>query len=273
MHSAVKAAIADLSEKRWAIEIVAPLAGGTLNQVFRVKANDVDAVLRVQTSDRLMSSAKTREFKVTRLASEQDIAPPLLAFDVELGYMLSCYVAKDSSTVYNHEAIDLMLALHGLSEKVEGPSIRDMLKGYLANRKDIAPTLLHEFDASYKALDGFNKVLCHLDPMMANVVGKGANAKLIDFEYSAMECPLIDIAMYASQHESTNDILRKFIAKGVTQPTESQWLSALFISALLEYAWYEAAKDQLDDQDLVTRSRARYLLAKQALDQLPNTNV
>jgi len=233
--------------------------------VYRVTANGVDAVLRVQTSDRLSISARKREFEITRLASNHSVAPKLLAHDVELAYLLSEYVEQYRAAGNNDHEISCLLRLHSICEYPSGPSIRDMLKGYLMSCPEIITTLLKEYDECYKVLDGLPRSVCHLDPLRSNIVGKGDSTRLIDFEYSAVEYSLIDIAMYASQFDCPNDVLQRFVELGTDAPKGRQWQSALLISALVEYAWYESAQHQLNDPAPLRAAKARYLKAKQAL--------
>ncbi len=237
------------------------LTGGTMNLLRRITINDVQAVLRIQTSPLVNRRVKKQEFAITALASDMGISPQMISSNAEQGYMVLQYIQPDGQSIDIEEACRLIDQVHQMpvnSTIDRELSIRDMFVGYLELSLSRDQELLNQFDCAYARLKGMPKSICHLDPIKANFVCDSDRAYLIDFEYSTLEFSIIDQAMLAYTFEN-----EPFVENFFNVENQTAWQAAKFLCAVVEYGWYLSAEGFKAETE---QARQRYYTALQRFD-------
>jgi thiamine kinase-like enzyme len=105
-------------------------------------------------------------------------------------------------------------------------------------------TLARAFDASYPPT-----AFCHNDLVMANILGDGATARLIDFEYAGRAAPLLDLANLAAMNDfaalQRRLLLSEYYGKAADAPTERELDGAIRMVRVLAYFWACVAEQRV----------------------------
>lgn len=216
--SIVEAAIAEW--RQWQVqlsgkpEIVRTLGAGLSNQSYLLQAGDTRLALRINNCDgRLPGIDRQREADIWQAAFEAGIAPALL--HAQDRYLVSAFVAGD--TCHSAEQVFRLLEkCHAI--KIDTPQLdyAQHIQTYWARieqsaitqsgteqtGKPIEQALINERQAMMECLLTLSAqqqapVLCHHDPVMANVVGSPKRLYLIDWEYAAKGMAVLDYAALA----------------------------------------------------------------------------
>jgi aminoglycoside phosphotransferase (APT) family kinase protein len=243
------------------------LGGGLNARSFLVVAGGRRHVLRLPVAGSVAWLDLAAEARAMRAAAAADLAPPVIAVDVEAGLLLTDYQPMLwSPDLVRQPAVLTMIArllraLHRLPVDLPVYSVESFTSSYLAmlaasNVRALSAeegrwateltTLGREFDATHPPT-----AFCHNDLAAANILVDGAAARLIDFEYAGRGTPLLDLASLAAMNDfaeaQKRQLLGEYYGTAAAAPTLRDLDNAVRMVRLLAYFWGRVAEQRLTE--------------------------
>jgi aminoglycoside phosphotransferase (APT) family kinase protein len=244
---------------------VRALGGGFNARSYLAEGGGRRHVLRLPVAGSMAWLDLATEARAMSMAAQFDLAPAVIAVDVEAGLLLTDY----HMTLWTPELIRqstsiaiiarLLQDLHRLRIDLPVYSIDHFTTTYLAA---LAQTAAHvpsaeekrwageltrlgrDFDTSYAPA-----AFCHNDLVAANILIDGAAARLIDFEYAGRGTPLLDLASLAALNDfaeaQKRHLLDEYYGKASAAPTLRDLDNAVRMVRLLAYFWGRVAEQRL----------------------------
>jgi aminoglycoside phosphotransferase (APT) family kinase protein len=267
----------DEAHVRAALRRVWPDAGGVENVQIRALGGGFNArsylavgggrrhVLRLPVAGSVAWLDLKTEARAMRAAAEADLAPAVIAVDVEAGLLLTDYrmMLRTQELVRQSTSIAmiarLLRDLHRLNVDLPVYSVDHFASTYLAALAKIAAHVpsaeekrwADELTRLGRQFDTSNPptAFCHNDLVAANILIDGAAARLIDFEYAGRGAPLLDLASLAGMNDfaeaQRRQLLDEYYGAGAAAPTLRDLDNAVRIVRLLAYFWGRVAERRL----------------------------
>ncbi len=241
------------------------LGGGLMARSFLAAAGERRHVLRLPVASSMAWLDLASEARAMRAAASADLAPAVIAVDVEAGLLLTDYQPTlwTPDLVRQPTAVTMIVrvlrALHRLQIDLPVYSVRHFASAYLTALVKItarAPTaeeqtwadeltrLGRRFDMRYAPT-----AFCHNDLSAANILIDGAAARLIDFEYAGLGAPLLDLASLAGMNgfaeAQRRQLLDEYYGTSLAAPTLRDLDNAIRMVRLLAYFWGRVAEERL----------------------------
>jgi aminoglycoside phosphotransferase (APT) family kinase protein len=243
------------------------LGGGMNARSYLVVAGERRHVLRLPVAGSVAWLDLPTEALAMSVAASADLAPPVIAADVEAGLLLTNYRATlwAPDLVRQPASVTmiarLLRALHRLPIHLPVYSVESFTSTYLAalaansvrslsaEEGSWASELMklgRDFDATFAAT-----AFCHNDLVAANILIDGAAARLIDFEYAGLGAPLLDLASLAGMNDfdetRRRQLLDEYFGTAADVPTLHDLDTAVRMVRLLAYFWGRVAEKRLAD--------------------------
>lgn len=243
------------------------LGGGLNARSYLIVAGERRHVLRLPVAGSVAWLDLAAEARAMRAAAAADLAPAVIAVDVEAGLLLTDYRMMLWSTDLLRQPavltliVRLLRTLHRLSVDLPVYSVQRFTSSYLAalassNVRTLSAeegrwatelmTLGRDFDAAHSPT-----AFCHNDLVAANILVDGAAARLIDFEYAGLGAPLLDLASLSGMNGFTEaqrrQLLDEYYGTASRAPTLSDLDNAVRMVRLLAYFWGRVAEKRLAD--------------------------
>lgn len=246
---------------------IRPLGGGLIARSFLVVGGRRRHVLRLPVASSVAWLDLATEARAMRAAAAADLAPAVIAVDVEAGLLLTDYrmmlwtpdLVRQPTVVAM--VARLLRALHRLSVELPVYSVQGFASTYLTalasgrtcslsaeeqRWADELTRLGRQFDMSYAPT-----AFCHNDLGVANILIDGAAARLIDFEYAGLGAPLLDLASLAGLNDfaeaQRRQLLDEYYGTAPAVPTMRDLDNAIRMVRLLAYFWSRVAEQRLAD--------------------------
>jgi aminoglycoside phosphotransferase (APT) family kinase protein len=241
------------------------LGGGLNARSFLVVAGNRRHVLRLPTSSSVAALDLAAEARAMRAAAAADLAPAVIAVDLEAGLLLTEYRGGGEPQLAAHQAVIAMVAralraLHQLRVDLPVYSVRAFTSTYLtalgASTRALNTeerTWAHELTQLGERFDTSHAptTFCHTDLVVSNILTDGAAARFIDFEYAGLGAPLLDLASLAGMndlwHAQRRQLLDEYYETAAAQPTMRELDDAVRMVRLLAYFWSRMAEQRLAD--------------------------
>jgi aminoglycoside phosphotransferase (APT) family kinase protein len=254
------------------------LRGGLNSRSYLVVAGERRHVLRLPVASAVAWLDLAAEARAMRAAAAADLAPPVIAVDVEAGLLLTDYraapwtpeLARRPAAVAR--VAHLLRALHRVSVDLPVYSVRWFATTYLAalageRARPLSAeearwageltTLGEKFDAEHPPA-----AFCHNDLAAANILGDAAAARLIDFEYAGHGAPLLDLASFAGMNglakSQRRQLLDEYYGTASAMPAMRDLNNAIRLVKLLAYFWGRVAEVRLADARAHTKLAANF---------------
>jgi thiamine kinase len=246
---------------------IRPLGGGLNERSYLIAAGERRHVLRLPVASAVAWLDLATEVRAMRAAAAADLAPRVIAVDVDAGLLLTDYGAAPWTPDLARRPAGiarvarLLRALHGVSVELPAYSVRWFATTYLAAlREECArplraeeerwagelATLGEQFDAEHPPT-----AFCHNDLAAANIVADAAAARLIDFEYAGRGAPLLDLASFAGMNglakPQRRQLLDDYYGTAAAAPAMRDLDNAIRLVWLLAYFWGRVAEVRLAD--------------------------
>ena len=238
----------------WSVE---PLHGGSSNRCYLLSRNNERLVFRLNQAQ-AVGVHRARELAIHQQLALRGMAPIVVAGDPK-SYLLTEYVAGPRWALGDtrqpdrlralgkylrvlHEvpvdelsqfpAFDLteITARYWADPMVANDPALERIKGEATN---LLRMLGNEGWLSHRAC------LCHHDPIFRNLFGDSA-LQMIDWEFSAVGNPLLDLGLFVSYHDLPHDLATPLYESyfGICSKIELQRMaSAIRVAQLLELLW------------------------------------
>lgn len=260
---------------------VRPLSGGAINRNYLVDVDD-GYVLRLappvhSRSDIGIDMANSAV--VAKIAAEAGVGPSVIGVDQETGDSLIQFLpgVLSASTIRDPDVLRrvgyTVRRLHelpaGTVRRVSAFDECDEWFGNSVGRGAQLPdnypklwTLLEECRAVLESIEG--RCLSHRDLNPQNCIQTNGTVKLIDWDFSGVDSPYLDLAMLATYSELADSQLDVFVRAAIPD-FHAEDLARVqlmrFVHALREWAWCLSASDVLVDR---THAEAALLPTTQA---------
>jgi thiamine kinase len=240
------------------------LGGGLIARSFLAIGGGRRHVLRLPVASSMAWLDLATEARALRAAAAADLAPPVIAVDLEAGLLLTEY----QPTLWTPELLQqptavtmivrTLRALHGLPIDLPAYSLERFASNYLTALATSTKRALsseegkwaaeltrlgREFDARYAPT-----AFCHNDLGAANILIDGAAARLIDFEYAGLGAPLLDLASLAGMNDFPEPRRRQLLDEyfgAAAAPPPRDLDNAIRMVRLLAYFWSSVAEQRL----------------------------
>lgn len=195
------------------IKNIFPLKEGLTNNSFHFSINGNNYVFRVPGAgtDKLIN--RRNEKRVYELIKPLEISDDVVFFDAETGVKITKYYKNTrNSDPFNDlelkECMKQIRKIHNMKIKIDHSfNIENMINYYYSLAKGKDAILFSDIDETKKKLDclikvknslNIEEILCHGDYAHVNVLMlEDGTSKVIDWEYSGMGDPIMDISMYS----------------------------------------------------------------------------
>jgi thiamine kinase-like enzyme len=234
------------------------LCDGISNSSFKFTFCGGQYVVRFPKSDEDQSEKLFREQRTYSLLLDAGATytDELLYFDIGKGIKLTRYIVGsrypdigDSRDV--QRAIRLLRYVHdsGIVTDVKF----DLMESFLEDERKLHLDPVEHMPGYAKAReeaiaiydrlsDHYSPVFNHIDPIKYNFLLTPEKDYLIDFEYSAMTTPMIDLAAFAIYHkfsnEQVNEMLLAYHGREVTEDDRNALYKYLGVEGLFSAIWY-----------------------------------
>ncbi len=252
------------------------ISGGVSPRTFLAVAGKQRYVLRMPTASSMALLDLESEAYAMRAAAAADLAPPVVAVDVEAGLLLTEYRIMPWTNEMVHEPIAistivrLLRALHSLPVELPVIAIEDIATRYLGELGGDAPRPMTTDDrrwadellrlARHHEANHLPTAFCHNDLVASNILTDGATARLVDFEYAGRGAPLLDLANLAGMNGFTEPQRRRLLAEYYREPAPVSRArdldNAIRMVRLLAYFWARVAARRTGDADAYLRFAA-----------------
>lgn len=235
------------------IKEIYPLKQGVTNKSFRFSLDGFKYVCRIPDEAGKNNISRDNEHQNYNRISSLDISDKLVFMDVKSGLKVSEFEEKygeidSNNALHVNKCLSVLRRLHESEIVVEHhfsfvneiDFYDNLIKGRdLINFEDFLQTRI-KMNELLKMLNKINvpRVMIHGDPNINNFLFTNDNrVVLLDWEYSGMGDPLIDIAMFANNHfkkEIKNSILQNYLKR---DPTPNETLRFNIYVALSGFLW------------------------------------
>jgi len=242
------------------------LGGGVNPRTFLAVAGKQRYVLRLPTASSMALLDLATEARAMSAAAAADLAPAVVAVDIEAGLLLTEYrvMPWTNEMVRAPMAISaivrLLRALHALRVDLPVIALESIAARYLADLDadsaspmttddrrwgDELLQLARRHEASHEPT-----VFCHNDLVASNILTDGVAARLIDFEYAGRGTPLLDLANLAGMNDFTETqralLLAEYYGEPAAAPRVRELDNAIRMVRLLGYFWARLAARRVD---------------------------
>lgn len=231
-----------------AVEVVR-LCGGTVNRSYSVSTRAGRFVLRLsQGPDAWLTSDRSVERALHRIASQAHIAPRIVAADGDDWWMVTEYVTgrlwmePDFASPQRLARLgDTLRRLHELAPPDIGRfDLLQALSRYV-ERVGAEVSYLDWAAAAWRVSGAEHRPLAilHHDLHGSNLIETSDRLVLIDWECAAVCDPLLDVACILSYHESARPYAPLLLQhSGLADITSRQLAAAVWLFDLHTYLWY-----------------------------------
>ncbi len=252
------------------------ISGGVSPRTFLAVAGKKRYVLRMPTAISMAFLDLETEAHAMRAAAAADLAPGVVAVDVEAGLLLTEYRVMSWTNEMVREPIaistivSLLRALHSLPVELPVIPIEHIATRYLEELDEDAARPMATEDrrwgdellrlARHHEANHPPTAFCHNDLVASNILTDGAAARLVDFEYAGRGAPLLDLANLAGMNGFTESQRRLLLAEYYGEPAAVSFAreldNAIRMARLLAYFWACVAARRAGDTDVYLRFAA-----------------
>ncbi|MCL2807327.1 MAG: phosphotransferase [Coriobacteriia bacterium] len=240
--------------------------GGMTNRSFLFEVNKKKYVFRQPGlgTERLIS--RSQEKSNYELMKPYDITDEIIYFDGDSGIKITRYYNARVGNPRNNNDLEVMMdnlrRIHAANIQAEHRfDIEERINYYesLANERD--SILFEDYDkvrtwadellAFRKAL-AIPECLCHIDYIYANVLFlRDGSTRVIDWEYSGMADPIIDVAMFSIysyySKRQIDKLIRIYLEREPTRLEEARLYLYVALAGFLWCIWTEYKQGLGDD--------------------------
>lgn len=229
---------------------ITPLKVGMTNDSFKFTVKDADYVFRVAGEGTDVLIDRYAEAKSYQAIQHLNISDEIIYFDPKKGIKIAKYIKNAKQ--FTEEDIEVMIGtirkLHESDIEVEHKfDVNERIEYYFnlceSNEAKYYPGLLDHYDKIREIRDyvdaNHNELcFCHIDPIVLNFVWSDDKHHLLDWEYSAISDPYLDLAMivlfsYLPVNE-TDELLKMYLEE---EPKECQRALLYAYCSLVGVLW------------------------------------
>lgn len=228
---------------------------GMTNTSFIFKINGTDYIYRYPGNGTNKIINRRNEKKSLKLAYKLGIDPTYIYLDTNEGWKISKYVHSFREPNYNSKAdssrvIKILQKLHNSNVKVEygmkpwedACNMEKLLKDRDGNSLKKFEPLKKKIKALYDKTrgDGIKKCFCHGDTYKHNwMIKKNGDTLLIDWEYSGMSDPGIDVGYYIVDamydFADAKAFIKEYLGDNNSMKNEFHFMAYV---AIIAYYWF-----------------------------------
>jgi len=215
---------------------------GMSNYTFYFKLNNKKYVIRIIGLKAELFVDYQNEENVLKALNNTNITSKLIYYNKETGTKISEYIEGQTNRSTKESLVNTLKTLHEIkSSKIKDYDLINRLNKYESyNKKDninnqyfiIKNFFINKYQSKYINRE---KKLCHNDLQNINIINNNNKSYLIDFEYTAYNDPLYDIASYG------DDPILLFELYYNKKASEKDIYDILFYQMYQSLQWYQVA--------------------------------
>lgn len=268
-----------------------PIHEGLTNTSFIFEVNHKKYVYRQPGEGTKSIINREHEKKVLEFAKKNDFDSTFLYMDELEGYKISYYVEEFYEPDYlsfddSKKVIEVLRKLHSVQDDSinwefrpweEALEIEKIIKEKSSIQMSDFEDLKSKVGILYERIrnDGVKKCICHCDTYKYNWMMQKDKVILIDWEYSGISDPGVDVGYYIVDAMYDFDEAERFI-KEYCEDEYNETLRNHYLSyvAIIAYYWFVwALYRELMDADMGSSLYNWYSIAKKYSDMLVKTNI
>lgn len=201
---------------------VVPIEAGITNRNYRVEVDGETFVLRLAGTDtELLGIDRAAEVEAGRVAAEAGVGPEVVAFEPDLGCIVTRFVAGSPipEEELGNEGVMLSVvssirAIHGSRPiRATFPVFR-IVEGFREIAAERGVRVPDDYEAAHAVAGRIEEALaaapaplttCHNDLLNANFLLEGDHTWIVDYEYAGMGDPFFDLGNFSINHELDAD--------------------------------------------------------------------
>ncbi len=255
-------ALSDLEKKGFKLQVVSRQLDGKTNNNVLVKDMSQTYMLRLNRPD-AAELGIDRQSELTILQHVEGVfAPPLVVWDVALGYQMTCYVQSSKRQLNDQDIepiVTILKTFHGLDIIV--PQI-----DYLQRIDRLVPSskqaewlkLRRRFEAALAKISeqyGYHAGLCHHDLVKDNILWPAANPAplIIDWEYAALGDVVFDLATLVEANnlnvDQQNKLLQSYFAESEYAPKLLVY-RAVYVMLCAAWGWRQGLENNAEQRKI-----------------------
>lgn len=242
----IKDYVAEKLDKK--AEVVHRLMGGMSNYTYLIEIDGKKYTFRIPGNGAQQFTNRKKEVKIMEQIKPYDFLPYPLINDVETGYKLAPYVEGTALNEVPDKPYGLVVSilkkLHSIPKFPYGYDHLQRLEKYekICSSQDLVYLTLKDkwLDIYESTLKDIEFVACHGDAQTANFVLTDSRLYLLDWEFSANNDPIYDIACFGNNNmNEAIDLLEEYYENSAGK-NEYQRLYAWRMFQCLQ--WHNVAK-------------------------------
>lgn len=235
---------------------IKPLKLGMTNESFLFEVRGCKYVCRIPGGGTKYLIDRRAEYETYKVIAPYDFADKLVTFNPDNGFKITEY--EENARIANSNAKkDLQLIMSAArwlhQSKLKVPhhfDLNERIKFFenLCIKRDVIfhsdyLNVREDMEIMFKVLMGIDlpSALCHIDIVCDNcLIYENGAIRLIDWEYSGMSDPMVDIAFFAIYSGFTENKLKELIGYYYydSKPTNMEVLRIYIYIALGGFLWY-----------------------------------
>lgn len=239
------------------IKNIVPIKYGMTNTSFKFEVKNKSYVYRhpgIGTKNYINRKSEKASMEI---AKKLNLDNTYIYMDENEGFKISYYIDEAKILSYDDEknvkiAIDMLRKLHKSEFKTDYTfDIFKSIKNFRrtiknSNRDDFedinALNTMIEQIQKFLEKENFKKCICHCDSYDQNfLLDEDENISLIDWEYSAMSDPAVDIGTFIAcskySYEKAKEIIKEYLKEDFTDKTFRHFISYVAVCSYFWFLW------------------------------------
>ena len=231
--------------------------GGDTNLSFRVTDGNSDWAVRLNSELADEGRNLQSEIIAHEAACHKGIAPAIVYHNVEC--LITEFLEGSKPGLDDLADIGQLFSLiHSVEVDIQSLDLSGHLKTYfLQARPDAAITQCFNKLLAIPSMESENRVLCHQDLTLENMIRTEERIVTIDWEYASLSDPAFDLAVFTHSHElNDKQLLQLLIHYDGDEPGLPSRIHYFeMVYGMIEILWWQIRGNKLDNR--ITRLQSK----------------
>ncbi len=255
-------ALSDLEKKGFKLQVLSRQLDGKTNNNVLVKDMNQTYMLRLNRPD-AAELGIDRQSELTIFQHVEGVfAPPLVVWNVPLGYQMTCYVQSSKRQLSDRDIepiVTILKTFHGLDITVPQIDYLQRIDCLVPSSKQaIWLKLRTRFEKALAKISeqyGYHAGLCHHDLVMDNILWPVANSTplIIDWEYAALGDVVFDLATLVEAHHlnvaQQNKLLQSYFS-GLEYAPKLLVYRAVYVMLCAAWDWRQSLENNAEQHKI-----------------------
>jgi thiamine kinase len=231
--------------------------GGDTNLSFRVTDGNSDWAVRLNSEFADEGRNLQSEIIAHEAACHKGIAPAIVYYNVEC--LITEFLQGSKPGLEDLPDIGQLFSLiHSVDVDIQALDLSGHLKTYFLQARPDA-TITHCFNKllAIPSMESGNRVLCHQDLTLENMIHTQERIVTIDWEYASLSDPAFDLAVFTHSHEldekQLSQLLTHYDGNEPGLPSRIHYFEMVY--GMIEILWWQIRGNRLENK--ITRLQSQ----------------